>query len=1565
MVLILAIVIGAGLASCGAAGADASPARAIETGSTPLVGGLGGVAGIVTKEADGTPLVGATVAVYDEAEEEVASATSGPGGSYEASGLPAGEYRVVFSDPGYARQYYDARTTLAQADRIAVPEGSVAENIDASLQRTGALGGTVTSSVGGAGLEGIAVAAYNAAGEVAAGTTTASGGHYEFESLEPGAYRIRFASLVQHYLTQYDGAVASLAEANPVVVGEGGEVEGVDAELVAAAEIEGEVISAQTKLPLEGIEVTAYDSAGEEAGSAVTGPTGRYTLAGLACGCGWLPAGSYRLRFSSGFGGEYLTQYYSGRAALLEADPVAAHSGEITGGINAEMRSGGHITGRVTLRASGAPLSGILARAYQPDGTEVPEASATTEPSGEYSIGPLPPGEYKVGFSTQFGEDFEGQYYDASARLGEAATITVTEAANTSEIDAALRTPGAISGTVTDGSTKAAVAGIEVAALDSEGQPVGFAQTAASGRYTIAALPAGSYRVEFSSGSATNSYLTQYFKGKTALAEATSVSVEEGKLKSAVNASMARAGAIAGEVTSSTTSSPLAAVQVAIYNAARQQIRSTTTNGEGRYDVEGLANGAYEVGFAASGTDFLSQFYNDRSTLASAQPVSVHSGGGATEVDAALRPGGQISGRVTGAPASEPLEDIEVTAYNGDEEEQAATVTNTNGEYDIQGLPTGSYRLAFQALLGDTWLTQYYGDHPTLHEAEPVEVQEGQTASGANAVLRKAGAITGRVLDASTSEPVAGVEVTAYDSAGEEVAQATSSVGGAYEIAGLAEGSYAIGFSDQEAGYTSSFYDNALQSSEATQVVVHEGATTAHVDAALERTGALAGKVLNNKSEPLANIAVTSYNAAQEEVALVETNAQGEYEISDLPAGPYRVGFATTDTEGYVPQYYNSHPQLAEAEAVTVSGGETTAGIDATLQQAAQIEGEVTSARTDKPVEGIQVAVYDEAGEEVAFATTKPDGTYVVQGLAPGVLRVGFSSLSGTETYLEQFYDSKGALSEATSLTLREGDAVAGIDAAMLTTAAAAPSISEQPTSTTVTVGQAASFSAAATGEPAPRIQWEMSKDGGVSYQEIPGATGASLVVPSATLADSGQEYRAIFTNSQGAATTEAATLTVTTGTAPTNTERPTVSGKTTAGASLTCTNGSWTGNPGKFAYAWTRDGIAVTTDSTAKYRITARDLGHTIACSVTAVNTGGSATATAQGVLVPAPGCSDYWIGTSGGSWSTPGDWSTGRAPTATTEACIIANGTYTVTLEESGGAGPVTLASLKIGGGEGTQQLVLASSCSEGAVLEALDGAAIAARGSVTMANGEGCSNGVVIDGDVVDGGTLAIEGPNGGARAIVGNLTNSKRLILGERTKLSVDGSFTETPAAALRSTVSGPGGIGAISTTGPATIGGRLELNQLQTFKASVGETFELLTTPAAAGTFGSETGGRVGGAGVYFEPLSLPGAIALQISQATLQLSATSGPPTTIVTLHGSGFPPGDMVTPSFLAHGREPIPGEVLPGERTVFPSVKADSQGAFESEVALPPGTTLGKGRFSAKSTLTGVIAREAFLVN
>src|SRR5262245_43131054 len=85
--------------------------------------------------------------------------------------------------------------------------------------------------------------------------------------------------------------------------------------------------------------------------------------------------------------------------------------------------------------------------------------------------------------------------------------------------------------------------------------------------------------------------------------------------------------------------------------------------------------------------------------------------------------------------------------------------------------------------------------------------------------------------------------------------------------------------------------------------------------------------------------------------------------------------------------------------------------------------------------------------------------------------------------------------------------------------------IATQPSNTSACAGSLASFTAASS-DATSAVQWQVSTNGGSTFNNIPGANATTLSF-TATALQNGHQFRAVFTNSCSTATTVAATLTI------------------------------------------------------------------------------------------------------------------------------------------------------------------------------------------------------------------------------------------------------------------------------------------------------------------------------------------------------------------------------------------------------------------------------------------------------
>jgi hypothetical protein len=138
------------------------------------------------------------------------------------------------------------------------------------------------------------------------------------------------------------------------------------------------------------------------------------------------------------------------------------------------------------------------------------------------------------------------------------------------------------------------------------------------------------------------------------------------------------------------------------------------------------------------------------------------------------------------------------------------------------------------------------------------------------------------------------------------------------------------------------------------------------------------------------------------------------------------------------------------------------------------------------------------------------------------------------------------------------------------------PSITQQPSNQTVTVGQTATFSVTATGTAQLSYQWQQGTT------PIAGATLASYTTPAASASDNGSQFRVVVTNSAGSTTSNSATLTVSsTPVAPSITQQPS---NQTVIAGQTATFSVVASGTAPLTYQWQKGTTAITGATSASY---------------------------------------------------------------------------------------------------------------------------------------------------------------------------------------------------------------------------------------------------------------------------------------------------------------------------------------------------------------------------------------------
>ena len=203
-----------------------------------------------------------------------------------------------------------------------------------------------------------------------------------------------------------------------------------------------------------------------------------------------------------------------------------------------------------------------------------------------------------------------------------------------------------------------------------------------------------------------------------------------------------------------------------------------------------------------------------------------------------------------------------------------------------------------------------------------------------------------------------------------------------------------------------------------------------------------------------------------------------------------------------------------------------------------------------------------------ANATVNAGATAQLTAAASGVPTPAVQwqqSSDGGATFTNVAGATSGTLSFTTTLSQNgyQYRAIFSNSAGTVTTTAATltvqngPVLTQNPANVTVNAGATAQFTATASGNPTPTVQWQQSTNGGAAFSNIAGATSTNLSF-TAIAAQDAYQFRAVFSNTGGTATSTAATLTV--HYAPAITQNP-ANATVTAGATAQFTVAA-SGNP-------------------------------------------------------------------------------------------------------------------------------------------------------------------------------------------------------------------------------------------------------------------------------------------------------------------------------------------------------------------------------------------------------------------
>jgi hypothetical protein len=291
------------------------------------------------------------------------------------------------------------------------------------------------------------------------------------------------------------------------------------------------------------------------------------------------------------------------------------------------------ISGKVTEAAAGhAPIQGIEVCSHAIPYTSE-DICATTDASGDYSLGGVGGGSYYVRFSPgASGLNYVAEYYD-NKQISPGKVLTIAPGQELTGIDAELEKGGVISGIATDAVTLGPAVGAWVCVED--GFPYQFGvctQTGPGGEYEVNAMPTREYTVAFHGGNSSN-YLRQFYGGGETWSSATHLAITAGSTRSGIDATLHPGAQILGNVTEAGTGAPLNKVEVCLLDSVHAPSPEYTedcdaTNVAGNYAIRSLPQGIYQIVFSQEtgfipNDYFFEQWYDGVPSAAQATKITI------------------------------------------------------------------------------------------------------------------------------------------------------------------------------------------------------------------------------------------------------------------------------------------------------------------------------------------------------------------------------------------------------------------------------------------------------------------------------------------------------------------------------------------------------------------------------------------------------------------------------------------------------------------------------------------------------------------------------------------------------------------------------------------------------------------------------------------------------------------------------------------------------------------------------------------------------------------------------
>lgn len=301
-------------------------------------------------------------------------------------------------------------------------------------------------------------------------------------------------------------------------------------------------------------------------------------------------------------------------------------------------------------------------------------------------------------------------------------------------------------------------------------------------------------------------------------------------------------------------------------------------------------------------------------------------GGGVIISTAHAAGGATVSGTVNRADTGAPVGDVAIVMIGTHEQVFFEGRTAADGSYSIIDVADGTYQLRFFPPAGSDLSSAFWKGSDTVEGADILVIRNG-ASTRVDMTLRIGATVEGTVTRALDGTPVEGVTVWLV---GTTAADVKTDAAGHYHAVGLAAGSYTLEFSpptvnDLPPELAFEFWGGVRSEFLAEQLEVASGASITGIDAALELTGAISGRVTRD-GQPVARVQVHFQNDLHSFGWTVQTAADGSYRIAGIPPGLQWVQFWSEQDD--LDTWWPGVPEMDGGTLIPVEAGSVTPGVD-------------------------------------------------------------------------------------------------------------------------------------------------------------------------------------------------------------------------------------------------------------------------------------------------------------------------------------------------------------------------------------------------------------------------------------------------------------------------------------------------------------------------------------------------------------------------------------------------------------------------------------------------------------